>query len=99
MSTPIKMWDEHGHEFTNKFDALNKPVESWVDEGSSDQLINLMVYGDDAGLTSLKDDNLKCQMIRLFDQSRVVKNTDFDFKGNLLSNEKQFATNYKTTIN
>lgn len=57
-----------------------------------------MVYGDDAGLTNPEADNLKGQMIRLFDQSGVIRNTDFDFKGNLLSNERKFASNYKTTF-
>lgn len=31
--------------------------------------------------------------------NRYALELEFDFKGNLLSNEKQFATNYKTTIN
>ncbi len=43
--------------------------------------------------------NMRGKVVQLFDQAGVVTSDEYDFKGNLLRNQRQLAIEYKTTLN
>ncbi len=98
VKNPARKWNERGNSFRNEYDSLQRPIENWVDEGTGEKLVNYQVYGDEISSSGPRAKNLKGEMIRGFDQSGVMKNTIFDFKGNLLEGKKQLATAYKATV-
>ncbi|MCF6249735.1 MAG: hypothetical protein L3J75_00495 [Methylococcaceae bacterium] len=94
---PIRTWDSRGHQFRNHYDSLRRPVESWLSENSTtEQMVEKTVYGE--SLANPENKNLRGQAVQVFDQAGVASSDHYDFKGNLLSNQRQLATNYKTTL-
>ncbi|MFO0553356.1 MAG: toxin TcdB middle/C-terminal domain-containing protein [Polyangiaceae bacterium] len=96
---PIRRWDARDQRFRTELDALRRTTHLWLKVGTADEvLLQRFAYGDDAGLTSPADDNLRGRLIRTFDGAGVVRATSFDFKGNLLASERQLATTYDATV-
>lgn len=99
VGNPIKSWNERGHTARNEYDELLRPTNTYVDEGTGEQLVSYMVYSESIG----QDEdpslyNLKGQAIRSFDQSGVSRSLSFDFKGNPLETSKSLTAEYKQTI-
>ena len=91
-------WNSRGHRFHSTYDALQRPVDSLLDDGSGNELVvGRMQYGESEANPA--DKNLRGRLIRLFDQAGVVTSDDYDFKGNQLSTRRQFAQEYKLTLN
>ena len=63
----------------------------------AEELISRTVYGETqpGGETN----NLRGRAVRVFDQAGVVTTDAYDFKGNLLISQRQFAKAYKTRLN
>ena len=85
---PIRQWDSLEREYRYKFDALRRPKGVEINDGGSVYRWSFLVYGDDAGISSPEDGNRRGKVVRVFDQSGVVKKDEFDFKGNPLSEYK-----------
>ena len=89
-SKPLYAWDSRGHRFRSAYDVLQRPTESFLLEGADPEvLIGRSVYGESRA--NPEADNLRGQLIELFDQAGVLTSDRFDFKGNLLSNTRQLA--------
>jgi hypothetical protein len=94
MGKPVNSWDSRGHVFTFDFDALNRPTNTWVDEGSGNVMVSKTVYGESLGATL----NMRGQVVEQYDQSGKVSIAGYDFKGNPLSNKREFAEDYTNTL-
>ena len=80
------MWNEH--------DALRRPVASYLQHKSElEALVERTVY--DETLTDPQKTNSRARVVQLFDQTGVLRNHEYDFKGNLLSAIRQLAKDYK----
>ena len=42
--------------------------------------------------------NLRGKVVQRFDQAGLITSDDYDFKGNLLSSQRQLAREYKSTL-
>jgi RHS repeat-associated protein len=94
---PIRAWDSRHHEFRTTYDPLRRPAASFLREGAGPELsIGRTVYGESQVHPEAK--NLRGKVVRLFDQAGLVMTDDYDFKGNPLSSRRQFARDYKTTL-
>ncbi len=94
----IRTWDSRGHEFHMTYDFLRRPSESFLlKSGLPRQLVERTVYGESR--TNSEINNLRGQAIQVFDQAGVMTSDDYNFKGNLLSSQRQLAQEYKTTLN
>jgi hypothetical protein len=94
---PIYAWDSRDHRFRTAYDALRRPIESYLREGTGPELmIGRTVYGESWPDPEAK--NQRGKVVQLFDQAGVVTSDDYDFKGNLLSSRRQLARDYKTTL-
>jgi YD repeat-containing protein len=90
-------WNSHGHQFRAIYDQLQRPVDSYF-RGSSgmELLVSQSLHGEEE--PDSKIDNHQGKVVRVFDQAGVVKNSEYDFKGNLLSGQRQFAQEYKVIL-
>jgi len=94
---PIYAWDSRDHRFRTAYDELHRPTDSLLSEGSGpESLIGRTVYGESRPTPENK--NQRGKAVQLFDQSGVVTSEDYDFKGNLLASQRQFAHEYKATL-
>jgi RHS repeat-associated protein len=94
---PLYAWDSRDHQFRTVYDPLRRPTDGYLLEGAGPPLlIGRTVYGD-SQLDS-ETNNLRGKVLRVFDQAGVVTNVAYDFKGNLLTSQRQVAQAYKTTI-
>jgi hypothetical protein len=95
---PIYAWDSQGHQFHTTYDPLRRPTESFLREGAGAELLaERSVYGETQ--PNPEDNNLRGQVVQLFDQAGVVTSDDYDFKGNLRRSQRQLAQAYNATLN
>jgi RHS repeat-associated protein len=89
--------DSRDHQFRTVYDPLRRPTESYLREGTGpDLLIERTIYGETR--PNPEANNLRGQVVQLFDQAGVVTSDDYDFKGNLLRSQRQLAREYRTTL-
>lgn len=98
VKNPVRQWDERGHRFRNEYDIAQRPIKNWVDEGAGEKLADYQVFEENINMGSPRAKNLKGQILRSFDESGMMKNKEFDFKGNLLKGGKQLAVSYKGIV-
>jgi RHS repeat-associated protein len=94
---PIRAWDMRDHAFRTVYDPLRRPTESYVHESAGPELLGVRaVYGESR--PSPETDNLRGKVFQVSDQAGTVTTGAYDFKGNLLQNQRQLAVDYKTTL-
>ncbi len=107
---PVRTWDSRLYTFRTEYDALRRPIRSFVQGGDPYErgartypreiLFAQTIYGDsaDTGLTEnrRREANLRGKTYRHFDTAGVVTSDRYDFKGNLMHSRRQFANDYKS---
>jgi RHS repeat-associated protein len=99
MGMPLRSWDSRGHRIRAEYDALRRPLRSFVqcissNDPSAEILFGKTEYGE--GQANDVELNLRTRRFRRFDSAGVATNERFDFKGNLLQSTRQLAADYKT---
>lgn len=101
MGNPVKRWDEREHVFTFEYDALQRPIESKVEDGDGntplDNVFDKIIYGE--GQTNDKKLNLRGQVFEQYDTAGKLSFEEYDIKGNLIKSSRRFAKKYKETVN
>jgi RHS repeat-associated protein len=93
----LYLWDGRNHQFRTAYDGLRRPTGSFMREGAGPELlVQNTVYGETQ--PNPESANLRGMVFQVFDQAGTVSNSRYDFKGNLLSSQRQLATDYKTTL-
>ncbi len=94
---PMRMWDSRGHILRTVYDALQRPVQLFVQEAGGDPefLAEQTIYGEGQGVAT----NHRGRIYQHFDGAGVATNAGFDFKGNLVSSSRQLVQDYKTVPN
>ena len=109
---PIRSWNSRLFAVRTDYDALRRPVRSFVRGGdpyernaqpfAEETLFERTVYGDtiESGLTEQRqrEANLRSKPYLHFDRAGVVTNGRYDFKGNLLDSDRQFARDYRSVL-
>jgi hypothetical protein len=107
----IRVWNSRQFILRTEYDALRRPLRSFVQGGDpsdlsgqlfpQDLLYERTIYGDspDTGLSEpqQRQNNLRGKVFRHFDGAGIITTDRYDFKGNLLRSRRQFATDYKNT--
>jgi RHS repeat-associated protein len=96
---PIRAWDSRGHAFRTEYDALRRPLLSFVQGAdpqnpSTEILFEKIEYGEERPNDIQL--NLRGKPFRQYDSAGVMTNEAYDFKGNLLRSSRQLARDYKT---
>ena len=99
ISKNIRIWsDRDGSDFTfnNEYDELHRPKKMLFIKGNATPIhYQEISYGTVAN----KSFNQCGKPIEQKDTAGIVKNTEFDFKGNLLSSSRQLLKNYRDDAN
>ncbi len=90
----IRSWNSRGLDRRLTYDALRRPTALYVREEGVERLVERTVYGEGQGEAG----NHRTRVFRQYDQAGVATNLAFDFKGNLLASARQFAREYRTTL-
>lgn len=94
---PTRAWDSRDHQIRHEYDALHRPTNLFVQTGNvAERLTERIVYGE--GQDKDQDFNLRGKAFQQFDGAGIVTNSEYDFKGNLLSNRRQLLQNYKDEV-
>lgn len=94
---PAYAWDSRGHRLRTVYDALRRPAGVYLQEGGGPELlVGKTTYGESR--PNPEANNLRGKAHQSFDGAGVVTTGDYDFKGNLLSNSRQLAAEYKNTL-
>ncbi|MEA2163478.1 MAG: hypothetical protein QOK37_1605 [Thermoanaerobaculia bacterium] len=94
---PLYAWDSRNHRFRTLYDALQRPTDSLLREGTTaETVIGRSIYGESR--PNAESTNLRGKVVKLFDQAGVVTSDEYDFKGNLLRSQRQLAAEYKTAL-
>jgi RHS repeat-associated protein len=88
---PIRSWDARGHAFRLAYDAARRPIQRFASTGGAPEvLIDLTVYGE-----GQPGANLCGHVFRHYDMAGYVENSQYDYKGNLLSSFRQLGVSYR----
>ena len=96
---PIRAWNSRGHTLRTEYDALHRPLRSFVQgalqqDPAAEILFAKSEYGEgQANDTQL---NLRARPFRQYDSAGRVTNEAYDFKGNPLRSSRQLVQDYKT---
>ncbi|KAI5460180.1 65kDa B protein-domain-containing protein, partial [Mariannaea sp. PMI_226] len=95
---PLLQCDMQGVSKRSVFDLLRRVVETRVKDSpdASEYVWSKTVYGE--GEVDAAQKNLRGKVVRTYDQSGVHGAPSYDFKGNVLSETVQVATEYKSAI-
>ncbi|HEU5368180.1 MAG TPA: SpvB/TcaC N-terminal domain-containing protein [Ktedonobacterales bacterium] len=90
----IRSWDARNHAFRMRYDLLQRPTHHYVStSGSAELLLAYSVYGEGQA-----DRNLCGRLLRQYDPAGLASNERYDFKGNLLESARQFAREYRQSV-
>lgn len=98
---PLRSWDSRGHEFSFKYDALRRPLETRVKGGDGpvplDNVYEKIIYGEGKLLDSKTDQelNLRGKPFVHYDTGGKVQFEEYDYKGNAAGGYRQLARDYK----
>jgi RHS repeat-associated protein len=94
---PLHVWNSRGDEIRTVYDQLRRPVESRLRQGGgAEKVVTRTVHGETEPAPEAA--NLRMRVVRSFDQAGVLTTDRYDFKGNQASSRRQFAVEYRTTL-
>lgn len=90
-------WDSRKQHFRTVYDALRRSIEVFLrHEGGPEKSVEKTTYGEI--IPDPEARNLREKAFQVHDQGGVVSSELYDFKGNILSSQRQFAVEYKKVI-
>ncbi|HVX27530.1 MAG TPA: toxin TcdB middle/C-terminal domain-containing protein, partial [Parafilimonas sp.] len=93
-------WDDLNHRFKTEYDVLHRPLKQWLKEdvntAAPEKSIHFSVYGENQA--NDKQLNLRGKLFESFDQSGLVKTSEYDFKYNIKKSSRQLCKEYKKII-
>jgi RHS repeat-associated protein len=91
---PLYAWDSRGFLRHVTYDALRRPMGTFVTENGVERLDASMAYGEGQGAA----DNHRTRVFQVFDGAGVVTSEAYDFKGNLLRSRRELLPNYQQAV-
>ena len=98
---PIRAFDSRGHEFRSEYDALRRPLRSFVIgadllDPARESLTSRVIYGDQHPQAEQR--NLRGAVYLTLDQAGAATVEVNDFKGNTLAATRRLAREYRKTL-
>ncbi|QPF72251.1 toxin [Roseateles sp. DAIF2] len=97
MDQPLQSWNDRRKDLRVEYDALRRATAQFLTEnGAPQKQVGRTVYGE--SVPAAEASNLRGKTARVFDQAGVVTTGAFDFKGNPLRTQRQFAQKFDGTL-
>ena len=94
MGKPIRAWDSRGFIRRIAYDALHRPLGTFVTENGAVRLETSTAYGEGQGTAN----NHRTRIFQVFDGAGVVTSEAYDFKGNLLRGRRDLLPDYTQPV-
>ena len=94
----LRTWDSRNHQFRTAYDPLRRPTDLLSVKAQVPELVRWGAPSMAKRAPTRRPANLRGRVVQLFDQAGVVTSDDYDFKGNLLSSQRQLAQEYKASL-
>jgi RHS repeat-associated protein len=92
----LYQWDGRGVHTMMRYDALDRPTSVYAGGVPGlDQIVERMVYGEDAQVADAVLRNARGRLVVHFDQAGRLTVGQFDFAGNPMHTERRLLTDYK----
>jgi RHS repeat-associated protein len=99
LGSPLRTWDERGHEFQYAYDVLHRPVSSKVIGGDGETPLNhtfeRIFYGEAEPDAEAR--NVRGRVVRHYDTGGVIETPAYDFHGRPKAVTRRLYKNYKGT--
>ncbi|KAK4207141.1 putative YD repeat protein [Rhypophila decipiens] len=103
MGLSVLSWRGKGQRWKMEYDALGRVTHKYLLEEEEEDgddakevLYERRVYGETEAEPAKQ--NLRGEMFRVYDQAGTETNTGFNFKGELVTRQRQLAVNYSSTL-
>ncbi|HET8642367.1 MAG TPA: SpvB/TcaC N-terminal domain-containing protein, partial [Pseudonocardiaceae bacterium] len=99
LGAPCLAWNARGFRFRTEYDALRRPLRSWVSGpglGAGEREHQRTEYGEDQ--PGAAERNLRHQVFRRHDGAGVQTSQRYDSKGNLVEASRRLAVQYRDVI-
>ena len=98
MQSNLFRWDSRGQRNRTSYDQLRRPLSAYLSPGAgaAEIMVEKLVYGETVPDAASR--NQRGKMVHMYDQSGMVTNEAYDFKGNMTHVRRQLAQEYKATI-
>lgn len=94
---PLYAWDSRAHVRRMEYDALERPTDTHLRTASGpDTVVQRRSYGESQA--NPEASNLRGKLYQIFDGAGVLTHDTYDFKGNLLRDNRRLATQYRQTL-
>lgn len=95
---PVRTWSSGGVHSRTVYDVLGRAIETYHSAGGSPPVMTgHIVYGE--SMPGPERFNQRGKKVLSYDQAGLLRNDEYDFKGNLLRSRRELAADYKTTLN
>ncbi|NJJ40875.1 SpvB/TcaC N-terminal domain-containing protein [Paenibacillus apii] len=95
---PVRTWSSGSVQSRTVYDVLGRAIETYHSVGDSPTVMTgRIVYGE--SMPEPERFNQRGKKILSYDQAGLLRNDEYDFKGNLLRSRRELAAEYKTTLN
>jgi RHS repeat-associated protein len=93
----IRVWNDRGFIRQMTYDMLRRRREVFVTDSGGKRLATLTTYGE--GKPTPESTNHRGRVWQVRDDAGIVTSVKYDFKGNLLSGDRDLRSDYKTPVN
>lgn len=94
---PVRTWDDRHFQRRMTYDELQRPISLFVSQnGGLEFLARRTEYGE--GKPDSAQTNHRGQVWQVYDGAGIVTSEDYDFKGNLLTGQRRFLSNYRDQV-
>ena len=100
LGSQVLNWDSRGFTIQMEYDALQRKKQVLVkgDDGrglSLNQVVEFINYGDEPGISDARQNNLRGQPVRHYDQAGKLAYLVYGLAGELIESTRQFRTEYR----
>lgn len=96
-ANPLYSWNSRSIQTRTSYDVARRAIATHMTQGTGPELmVEQTAYGE--SVTNPEGFNLRTKVYQKFDQAGVATMQDYDFKGSLLTLNRQFAQVYNNTL-
>lgn len=105
LDTPLRTWDERGHEFRYFYDVLHRPTSSVVISNDQHHVFDRIVYGEDLLLQdgsnkpALQQRNVLGKKVQHYDTGGLIDTPHYDFNDQATTTSRRLFKKYKEVAN
>jgi RHS repeat-associated protein len=100
LQKPLRLWDSRAQVATYTYDRLHRISTLSITDATGEKQVEKFGYGEElADVNAAKSRNCRGRLFQQFDTAGVINYVQYDFKGNLLENNRQLLKDFTAIPN